>query len=600
MSDKKSYQSRDEIPAPHKWDLKKTYPTLEAWEADFQGLTPAADEIETYRGKLGTNEATLAKVWDLTEALFLKVQKLQVYAMHWSDEDTRKTESQALQDRIRSAYGQVASQLSWMDPEVLELPVETLKTFAEHPALKLYGQKLRELIRSKPHRLTAKEERILSLAAEPMSASEKTYGMFKDAELQFPPVKVGGKDQPLSHGTYIRYLEDHSPEIRREAFEKYNSTFLGFKNTFASLLDGQVKAHLMTARARNFNSALEAALFDDAIPPTVYKNLIKSVRSKQDVVARWVRLKKKVMKANKMDLYDLYVPIVKEAESEVPYELAWKWILESLKPLGEEYQKVLLQARDENWIDVFESPGKRSGAYSGGMFLTPPYILLNHQDTLRCAFTLAHELGHSLHSYFSRKYQPSQTAEYPIFLAEVASTTNEMLLHHYLMRNAPSEGVKLGLLDNLCSSFRGTLIRQTQFAEFEMGIHERAENGVPLTAEEMSSYYGELNQAYYGPDLAYDPLTQIEWARIPHFYYNFYVYKYATSFAAAQYFADQIFQGDAQVTRRYLEFLRSGGIALPLETMKKAGVDLEQPDPILSALKVFEETLAELERKLLA
>jgi oligoendopeptidase F len=405
-----------------------------------------------------------------------------------------------------------------------------------------------------------------------------------------------GKEHELNHATYSACLESSDRVLRKNAFETYFGAYSQYQNTFAATLDAHVKKQIFYAKTRRFPSAIEASLFSDQIPVSVYNGLIDTVHRFLPLLHRWVALKKRELKLPEMNLYDLFYPMVKPAKVEIPYDEGCRMVAEAVKPLGADYVKSLESAYAERWIDVFYTAGKRGGAYSGGMYTSKPYILLNHKNNLNSTFTLAHELGHSLHSHYSNQYQPYSTANYPIFLAEVASTTNEMLLHFYLNERAQSKEMKLYLLDHLFTQFRGTLFRQVQFAEFERDIHAMAERGEPLTAQTLSDTYAAINAKYYGPEMVQHELVRYEWTRIPHFYYNFYVYKYSTSFAAAQYFAQKIFDGDTAVRDRYLEFLKSGSSRDPLETLKIAGVDLGDSKPIEAAFKVLEDALDEFEK----
>ncbi len=575
------------------------YQNSELWDDDFKKIDSAAQALLKYKGNLASSAQHLFQAFETQSELDLLIERLYAYAHHLSDEDTRDTTNLGRTDRIRSKAAEVGARLSWMDPELLETPIEKLQQYRKEPVLKKYARRLEYLIRSKPHQRSAEVEEVLSLASEPLGAGYKAYSLLENADMKVPNAKdKDGKEHEINHATYSTALESEDRVFRKNAFETYLSAYGQYQNTFAATLDSHVRKQIFYAKVRKFPSAIEASLFSDVIPVQVYNGLIDTVNQNLPLLHRWVALKKKVLKIDDFSLYDLFVPMVKPAKVEVSYEEACQMVIDGVKPLGDDYVNSLKKAFGERWIDVFYTPGKRGGAYSGGMYQTHPYILLNHKENLNSAFTLAHELGHSMHSYYSNKTQPYPTANYPIFLAEVASTTNEMLMQFHLYDQAQSKEMKLYLLDHLFTQFRGTLFRQVQFAEFERDIHAMAERGEPLTSEELSSHYAKLNAKYYGPSLVQHDLVRFEWSRIPHFYYNFYVYKYSTSFAAAQYFARKIYDGDTEIREKYLNFLKSGSSEDPLDTLIKAGVDLRDSKPIHAAFKVFENALDEFEKLL--
>ena len=591
------YKTRQDIPEKYKWNLNLIYSSAKDWEVDFAKIDAAIVAVERYKGRLPASAKGLHDAFEDQSKLDLLIERLYSYAHHLSDEDTRNSENLGRVDRIRSKASEAGARLSWMDPELLDAPMETLKAFHSDPVLVTYARRIELLIRSKPHQRSAEVEEVLSLASEPLGGAYKAFSLLENADMKIPNAKdADGKDHELNHGSYSACLESSDRVLRKNAFETYFSAYAQYQNTFAATLDAHVKKQVFYAKTRRFPSAIESSLFSDQIPVSVYDGLISTVHRHLPLLHRWVALKKRELKLSEMNLYDLFYPMVKPAKVEIPYDEGCRMVAEAVKPLGEDYTKALEAAFQERWIDVFYTSGKRGGAYSGGMYTSKPYILLNHKNNLNSTFTLAHELGHSLHSYYSNRYQPYPTANYPIFLAEVASTTNEMLLHFYLNERAQSKEMKLYLLDHLFTQFRGTLFRQVQFAEFERDIHAMAERGQPLTAQTLSETYAAIQAKFYGPDMVMHDLVKYEWTRIPHFYYNFYVYKYSTSFAAAQYFAKKIFEGDTQVRDRYIEFLKSGSSRDPLDTLKRAGVDLGDSKPIEAAFKVFEEALDEFEK----
>jgi oligoendopeptidase F len=492
-------------------------------------------------------------------------------------------------------FAEISGKAAWFDPEVMAIDRAVMDKFLEAPELAFYKRSLKELLRSRPHTLSEKEERILGMASDVMSAPQKTFTMLNNADMKFPEVTTeNGTSVELTHGNYIKFLESSNREIRREAFEAMYDTYIKFRNTFASTLDGTIKRHVLSSKLRNYPSALNAALFSDNVPEEVYTNLIQAVNDKLPGLHDYMKLRAEVMNLESLNMYDIYNPLVPECKIEVSWEQAVEWVKEALKPLGEDYCKNLDKAFSQRWVDVLECRGKRSGAYSSGCYDTYPYLLLNFHGTLNDVFTLAHELGHSMHSFYSNQTQEYHYADYSIFVAEVASTTNEMLLHDYLMKNNTDKNVKAYLLCHLADEIRGTIYRQTQFAEFELDIHQKAEQSIPLTPDLLSEEYFKLNSKYYGESVAADKRIEMEWARIPHFYYNFYVYKYATGMSAAIKLSENILSGDKQKLDDYFGFLKAGDSKDVLDIMKDAGVDLSTPEPVHAAMDVFANTVKEL------
>jgi oligoendopeptidase F len=591
------YKNREDIAEKYRWNLDLMYATAAAWDADFSKIDSACSQVEKFKGRFAESVTTLKQAFEAQQQLELLVEKLYAYAHQLSDEDTRDSTNLGRVSRIASKAADVGARLAWVDPELLETSVEKLNEYQHDYLLKDFSRRLENLIRSKPYQRNAEVEELLAQASEAMDGGHKTFNLLENADMKSVMVKDGkGVEHEINHGSYSTALESDDREFRKNAFEGYLGNFAQYQNTFASTLETHVKKQVFYAKARRFNSAIEASLFSDSVPLEVYNGLIKTVHQHLPLLHRFMRLRKKILGVSDFSLYDLFVPMVKPANSEVSYEEACRMVVEGAKPLGETYVNALSQSFSERWIDVYYTPGKRSGAYSGGMYQTKPYILLNHKDNLSSAFTLAHELGHSLHSYFSNQNQPYPKANYPIFLAEVASTTNEMLMHFHLYDQAKTKEMKLYLLDHLFTQFRGTLYRQVQFAEFERDIHTMSEAGEPLTSQSLGEHYKKLNRTYYGADVEQHEKIGFEWSRIPHFYYNFYVYKYSTSFAAAQYFARKIYDGDTDTCAKYLNFLKSGSSKDPLDTLIEAGVDLRDSKPIEAAFKVFEDALNEFEK----
>ncbi|MDU7904253.1 MAG: oligoendopeptidase F, partial [Peptostreptococcaceae bacterium] len=464
--------------------------------------------------------------------------------------------------------------------------------------LSFYKKHLDEILRDKPHTLTEKEEEILAAASDLSGIAENVYEMFSFADLKFPEIKdEKGETVQITHGNYSSFLKSKDKRVRKDAFDAVYSTYDEYKNTFASTLYGGIKSEIFYAKMRNFKSAIEGSLFQDDISVDVYNNLIDAVDESLDTLNKYVDLRKKYLGIDEMHMYDLYVPITSNFDMKVTYEEAQEIILKALKPLGEEYLSVVKKAFDERWIDVYENEGKQGGAYSWGSYDSSPYILMSYKDDLNSLFTLIHELGHSMHSYYSRSNQEYLYSSYKIFVAEVASTLNELLLVNYLLENSKSKEERMYLLNYYLEQFRTTVYRQTMFAEFEKITHEKVENKEPLTAKEFTEIYYDLNKKYYGKSCIVDEPIGLEWARIPHFYSNFYVYKYATGFSAASALSEKILkEGDAAV-EKYIEFLKSGGSEYPLNQLRDAGVDMEKKESIENALNVFKELVNELERE---
>lgn len=596
----KKLPSRSEIKVEDTWKLEDIFASDDAWEKEFEEVKALIPQMEKFKGKLGESAQTLYDALQEQDELTMRVSKLYTYAHMRYDQDTTNSFYQGLNDRIKTLYTQIASALSYVTPEILSIEESKIKQYmAEHKELKLYAHALDEITRERPHILSESEEALLAQASEVLGSSSNTFGMLNNADLEFPSIKdENGEEVEITHGRYIRFLESSDRRVREEAFKAVYETYGKFKNTFASTLSGTVKKDNFSARVRHYNSARHSALSTNNIPEEVYDNLVKTVNDNLHLLHRYIDLRKKVLGIEELHMYDLYTPLVKDVKMEVSYEEAKDYILKGLKPLGEDYLNVLKEGFENRWVDVHENKGKRSGAYSSGTYGTNPYILMNWQDNVNNLFTLAHEFGHSVHSYYTRKTQPYPYGDYSIFVAEVASTCNEALLNDYLLKTIDDEKQRLYLLNHYLEGFRGTVFRQTMFAEFEHDVHMRAQNGEPLTPELLTKLYYDLNKKYFGDNLVIDEEIGLEWARIPHFYYNYYVYQYATGFSAAAALSKQILEeGDAAV-ERYVGFLKSGSSDYPIEVLKKAGVDMTTSQPIEEALAVFEEKLTEMERLL--
>jgi len=597
MPDAKALPTREEIDEKEKWDLEAIYPSKEDWEKDFQRVKALIPEVVRFKGKLGESAETLYQCLHKQDELTMTLNKLFAYAHMKADENTANATYQALYDRVRGLASQVGSALSFIVPEILTID-ETLlfKYIDENDHLKLYRHAIDEINRERAHILDEEKEALLAQASEVMNAASQTFNMLNNADLEFPKIKnEDGKEVAVTHGRYHSLIKSQDRRVRKDAFEAMFGTYAKYKNTFASTLSAAFKRDNFYARIRHYGSAREAALSSNNIPIEVYDHLVSTVNKYLPLLHRYVALRKKALNLDELHMYDLYTPLVKDVDMKVTYDEAKEIVLKGLAPLGEDYLDIIREGYTHRWIDVRETKNKRSGAYSSGTYGTMPYILLNWSDDINDVFTLAHELGHSLHSYYTRKTQPYPYANYSIFVAEVASTCNEALLNHYLYNHTDDKQQKLYLLNHQLEGFRGTVFRQTMFAEFEQIAHEKAWNGEALTADSFSSIYYDLNKKYFGDEMVVDEAIAMEWARIPHFYNNFYVYQYATGYSAAQALSQQILQEGASSVERYKEFLKAGSSDYPIEVLKKAGVDMTTPEPIEKACRHFEKVLDDME-----
>lgn len=589
--------ARTEIPDKYKWRLEDIYAGDDQWEQDFRKVEEMTGQVEAYRGKLGESARSLLEAFRAREKINELNEKVYTYARMRRDEDNTNAVYQALSDRAESLSARVQTAVSYFVPEILELPAETLERFIqEEPGLELYRFALEEIRRQKPHTLSAVEEQIIARAEEVTQAAANIFRMINNADITFPPVKdEEGKEVEVTHGRYIQLMESSDRRVRRDAFASLYSSYRKLINTLAATLGSSVKKDVFYARVRRHPSALQASLFADNIPVEVYENLIQTVRKNLPLMYRYIRLRKKMLGLDELHMYDLYTPLVKDIKWDIPYPKAVEMIREGLAPLGDSYVETMVRGINSGWVDVYENKGKTSGAYSWGPYGVHPYVLLNYQDNLNNVLTLAHEMGHAMHSYYSYKEQPYIYAHYKIFTAEVASTVNESLLVNYLLNTVTDRHRKLYLLNHYLEQFRGTLFRQTMFAEFEKIIHEKTESGEALTPELLCSVYRGLNADYYGPEIVVDREIELEWARIPHFYTAFYVYKYATGFSAATALTRQILEQGEAVVSRYLTFLKAGDSDYPLNLLKAAGVDMTTPQPVQEALDLFGELLDQME-----
>ncbi len=592
---------RADIPEAERWDTEKIYADTAAWENDFSAAKEKLAEVTAFNGHLTENADTLYRYLQLSEALELNLEDLFVYAKMKLDEDNRVNMYQAMRDRAMALSVKASEETAFFTPEILAAGKEKIRSLiAADERLALYERFFDDLLRYAPHTLNPKEESLLAMAGEMAEGPQNAFSMLNEADLRFPSIRnEDGEEITINHANFIRLMESKERRVRKDAFTGLYGTYETFRNTLAATLAGNVKGECFFAKARNYPSALNSALFADAVDETLYTNMIKAVRDNLDAFRHYLRLRKKTLNLEELHFYDVYTPLVAEAERKIPYEEGFELVKKALAPLGEEYISLLQKAGDERWIDVRENEGKTSGAYSWGVFNTVPYVLMSYQDNLNSVFTLAHELGHSLHSYYSWHNQPYPYAYYRIFVAEVASTVNETLLADYMLKNSADEKEKAFLLNQYLEEFRGTVFRQTMFAEFEKIIHERAEAMETLTADDLCDIYLDLNKDYFGEEIVYDEGIRMEWARIPHFYNGFYVYKYATSFSAAQYLANRILSGEEGAVESYLSFLKSGCSDDPNELLKKAGVDLTEEQTIPGVFTIFRERLDALEKILL-
>ncbi|MBM7601621.1 oligoendopeptidase F [Virgibacillus halotolerans] len=597
----KALPKRSEVPEEYTWDLEAIFATDELWEEELKALKAAFPKVEAYQGKLADSSQTLYELFKLQDELAERLGKLFTYAHMRYDQDTTNDFYQGMNARAESLLTLASSSMSFIVPEILAIDEAKVDAFLkENEALQLYKKTLDEITRQRPHVLSEKEEALLAEASEPMSSPSQTFSMLNNADLTFPTIKnEDGEEVDLTHGRYIGFLESKDRDVRKAAFKEMYNTYGSFKNTFASTLSGDVKSNNFFAKVHNYDSARQAALDNNNIPEQVYENLVEAVNEKLPLLHRYTALRKKVLGLDELHMYDLYTPLVQDVDMKISYEEAKEYVVDGLAPLGEEYISIIKEGYANRWIDVEENKGKRSGAYSSGAYGTNPYVLLNWRDSVNDTFTLAHELGHSLHSYYTRKSQPFRYGDYSIFVAEVASTCNEALLNEYMLNNLEDEKQKLFLLNHFLEGFRGTVFRQTMFAEFEHDIHARMQDGEAMTADKLTEIYYNLNKKYFGEAVVSDEEIGLEWARIPHFYMNYYVYQYATGYSAATALANKILDGSEGAVERYLDFLKAGSSDYPIEVLKKAGVDMTSKQPILDALAVFEEKLNEMEKMLL-
>ncbi|MFD2214571.1 oligoendopeptidase F [Metabacillus endolithicus] len=589
-----TYTSRKDVPIEEKWNLDDLYSDLKDWEKDYNTINEKVEELKSFDGNIHDGPS-LYSFLKKKEEMSFTFNKLYAYAMLNVDEDTRETSSQSLLERAKQLSIKAGSSTSFFMPFLLSLKEETLKEYiTSEQKLEYFEEDLWESFRYKKHVLSKEQEEVISKLGEALSSPSHTFGMMNNADIKFGEVTSDdGEKVELTRGMYAKIIEDENREKRKEAYKAYYKPYLQLKNSIASTLSSAIKNNVTMAKLRNYPSALEKALFGDNVPREVYENLIETTKQNISSLHQYSKLRKQKLQLDELRQYDLSVPLVSGVKQEITYDKAYEIMCEALSPLGEDYIKTLREFKENRYLDVRETPGKRSGAYNLGVYGVHPYILLNHQDNLDSLFTLVHECGHGVHSKLSSLHQPQITARYSIFVAEVASTVNEVLLINYLLDKEENADVRKHLVNHFIDQFKGTFFTQVMFAEFEMKTHEMAEKGMPLNVEVFNTTYEGLFREYYGDEVVFDEEVKYGWSRIPHFYRPFYVYKYATGFASAIHLATKILEGDEKTLHSYLEFLKSGSADYPLELLKSTGVDLTAPYPIENSLKKFKELVEE-------
>lgn len=595
-----AYESREEIDSKYKWDLSSMFPSDEAFEAGLEELKAYCPKLLAFKGKIPTSAQALLEFLQLEDQMNLLLYKIINYAERKSDEDTRVAKYQAYVANATSAYTQVGEATSWFAAELLAIPAESVEKFyAEAPALEFYRRKLNKILNQREHTLSAEEEALLARAEELAVQPTNIFSMFDDADLTFEDaVDSEGKTHKLTSGSFVPLLMDADRVLRESAFKQLYSRFGEFRNTSAAILTSQVKNLQFFSSSRKYASSLEAALAENEIPVEVYNNLIDAVHQNFPAFYKYVDLRKRVMDLDELHFWDVYTPLVDDVDMKFTYEEACDLIVKALAPMGEEYVSLVKKGLESRWVDVYETPGKRSGAYSAGGKGMNPVMLLNFQGGLDDVYTLIHEMGHSLHTYFSSHNQEITYSDYSIFVAEVASTCNEALLSHYLLEHETDPARHAYILNHFLEGFRGTIYRQCMFAEFERDISQMNADGVALNAEVLSERYGKLCAEYFGPGIELDEEIKLEWSRIPHFYYNFYVYQYCIGFSAAIALSQRILSEGEPAVKDYIGYLSGGCSKTPIELLRGAGVDMATPDPVNAALKYFGELVDQLEQEL--
>lgn len=588
---------RSEISSEFKWRLEDVYPSNKAFEDALSEAGTYPEKIEAFRGKIAASAEELLAYLRLDDEITEKMRDLLHYANRKSDEDTRVSLYSGYCERTEALLTAINSAAAFAVPEILTISDEKMEQFMrEQSGLKLYELSLSRILKRREHILSPAEERIIAMTGEMSNTPSTVFSMLDNADMKFPDaVDSEGKAHQITHGSYIPLMQSEDRELRRSAFTNLYDTYKSYENTYTAILSGHLKTLAFNANARRYENTLEAALDSTEVPQSVYHSLIEAVHANMDKMYRYVKLRKKLLGVDELHYYDLYAPMVSSVDMKVTYEQAKKLTLEAVKPLGEEYVKIMSEGFESGWVDVYENEGKCSGAYSAGASVHP-YVLLNHTDDLQSAFTVAHEMGHAMHSYFSNKHQPTAYSDYEIFVAEVASTFNESLLMQYLLKTTDNKREEAYLINYFLEQFRTTLYRQTMFAEFELKINEAQARGEAITSDFLCDLYGDLNLLYFGEEIVPDPEIKYEWARIPHFYYNYYVYQYATGFSAAIALSQRVLNGGEKEAADYLGFLRGGSSATPVDLLKGAGVDMTDPGVVNDALKLFGELIDRMEK----
>ncbi|MDF2841993.1 MAG: yjbG [Herbinix sp.] len=600
MAQNKALQKRSEVEKKHTWAIEDLYKNDTEWQVEYDKIKELLPTATQYQGRLSKSADLLLNFLQVTDEISMLTERVYVYSNQKYHEDTANSTYQDLSNKAGALMVQVSSALSFATPEILTIPEDVITEFrSEVEDLKVYDFYLKNILRRRAHILSPEMEELLADAGEIADAPSNIFTMFSNADIKFPTIKdEDGEDIQITHGRYIKLMDSPDRRVRKDTFQGLYATYQSYRNTLAAAFSSNVKQEVFFAKARKYPSTLAKALDDGNIPMEVYTNLIAAVHDNMGLMHRYVKLRKKLLGVDELHMYDLYTPLVADAKMEVSFEEAKEIVAKGLQPLGEEYQKILNEGYSNRWIDVYENENKRSGAYSWGAYGTHPYILLNYNDTLDNVFTLAHEMGHAIHSYLSDRTQPYIYAGYKIFVAEVASTCNESLLIDHMLKNTKDKKDKAYLINHFLDKFKGTLYRQTMFAEFEMITHKMVEDGESLTAETLCKVYRDLNIKYFGDDIVIDPEIDMEWSRIPHFYNAFYVYQYATGYSAAIALSRRILNEGAPAVEDYLNFLSGGSSKHPIDLLKGAGVDMSTKEPVNQALQLFAELLDQMEELL--
>lgn len=595
---------RSTVPKSDQWNVEALFFSINDWKKTFEACAKESSakfpNIEKFRKRLGEGDQVLKEALEAIHHTDREISKLATYAHLRHDEEIADPTNKELFSQSMSLVNEFQQEVSWFEPELLNLPQTTIDRYLVSPLLKEWRFYLEKIFRMKPHSLPEEQELLMAMSAKALSTPYKAFNAISDADFKFGSAKdSAGVDHEITHGKFSLLLRSPDRTLRENCFKTYMGKYQSYGNTLAELLNGQIEGQVFHSKARKYSSSLEASLFPKNIPTSVYHSLIEAVHEKISSLHRYVKIRSKVLRLKPLHVYDLQVPLTKDFDMRIPYDQAEELVVASVAPLGKEYQDALKKGlMEDRWVDRFENQNKRSGAYSSGCFDSMPYILMNYKEIIRDLFTLAHEAGHSMHSYFSKKNQPYHYSDYSIFVAEVASTFNEELLLQMMLKQAKSKEERIFLLNQKIDDIRATLFRQTQFAEFELLIHTLVENKVPLTPEKLNEEYFKINKFYYGDDMVYDPEIASEWSRIPHFYYNYYVYQYATGISAALALAEKVLNGGEKEREAYLSFLKSGSSLFPIDALKLAGIDMTTSEPVKQAIGRFDRLLDALEKEI--